>query len=277
MSCPDSPSVAIEPTDPGSILDRLPAALFNRARPSIPFQPALRCGEAIYADTVFGPSGSDDATPQWEVARIMAGEKDQFLRTWAQCEALQHALGTSEEDVTTAPVARGADLDRWWAQYGIGRPSGFGDCCYHRLGQLLLFSPRGRWRLLEIAALYTGIRPAMRETPLGVSLTWQSAARADLECYACDDNAFFDAGFMDSEEIIESSADDGFFDDAATCFIDVDQAGEDLGIGLTLEQALDLVKSAGVHLELVNLPAAGWSGCAGETSRHASSAPGRWS
>lgn len=291
-------------TDPATILARLPRALFNTTPATEASVPALLAGDVIQDDTVFGPLGSNDATPQFELARILAGEKDDWLGALQQAQIDQLGLGTLRliDDGVHGlePHAIGADLDRVGGQFAIGRPVGFTDCCYWRLVQLLLFTRGGRgrgWLLGEIAELYTGERPAIREELCKLTLTWPPLD-ATQAAYLNRDAYLNRETFISSEDAAPVSPYDAVAaggveglpgedlsalpvplasrpappDDASTYLEPVPTR---IGSGLTLPQALNRVKLAGIAIVLVNEPISGKAGCAGATLRGVATGRGR--
>ena len=238
--------------------------------------PALLAGDEVNDTTVFGPLGSADATPQYELARILTEERDRFVQGWRQTEANQLGLGDAEvidnQFVSTNPRAAGADLDLLLEQYGVPRPLGFTDCCYWRLYELLLWQPGNpAWLLKEIAELYTGVRPLAIESRSKIILQWPSSAVLQLRGGTFTD---FDAftnrtavagGDQPGPSTVYSlyAADgpanlygDGFVGDTVLT-----------SPGLTLEQALAIAKPWGVAVQLVGAPIAGSCGCMGATTR----------
>lgn len=166
-----------------SLLSRLPESLWNLSAPVTEVTAPLLEGDAESETTIFGPIGSDDVTPQWELARVFALLVDDFVQGWRQMEANQLGMGllSVATDATGNvvgvqgqwPHAFALDLDKVGMQYGIGRPQGFTDSCYWRLLTLMLFT-RGvpTWVLREIGQVYTGVRPTVLEAPCQLTLTW---------------------------------------------------------------------------------------------------------
>lgn len=274
--CSDCGDLALPAIDTASVLSRLPAALINRAQGEDP-TPELLAGDILGEDTLFGPLGGG-GTPQWALARILAEEAGAFVLGWRTAEALQLAIGevrtVDGRLVSQCPHARREDLDRLGAQFGIARPNGFSDCCYWRLVHLILFQPGPTtWRLAEIAALYTGVRPLIAETQARVRLTWPVEPS-----YGVPGAAYFNhAGYFDrvGHWVTDASAPaaelDGYWGDGAWWDTSAPAAG------LPLREALDLAKPAGVYVALVNVPQFGRAGCSGATTRAPGSGRGFWS
>lgn len=284
--CDDCGLLTIPPVSCAAILERLPPSLFNRSGPS-PGEPGA-IFEDVFADiSKFGVVVPGDTTPQYEIVRHFAQEKGYLLLGLRQAVALQLGLGRmgveDGQTVGQCPHATGSDLDRVGEQYGVGRPPGFTDCCYWRLVVLLLFSPGTvAWCLGEIAALYTGVRPAITERPLVATLTWPAMTDPGLPATYWDyDDGFYDAtGFWTSEdsETLALSQHDSYWRDGESD-PEVDSFWFDTPLaapGLRLEEALDMVKAAGVHLEYVNRPRSGRRGCGGATYRGLVDRRGRW-
>ena len=286
VDCVECERLSARRTPTIEVLDRLPDALFNKRPPEAEVTDPLLAGDTLYEETVFGPLGSDDATPQWELARVFAREKDAFVAGWRLAESLQ--LGLGHLHVTDAGVAgegvraSGVDLDRVGTQFGTGRPTGFTDCCYWRLIQVLVFSPGpSLWKLLEIAELFTGVRPVAVEAPATVTLIWPSTDSLGVSYAGVDEEGNGAQGGA-SYDAFASSDTEAPLDEANVAWgngADPDDEGELEGwwesstgappAGLTLEEALGLAKSAGVYLELQHRPPPGMTGCAGCTQRGA--------
>lgn len=263
-NCEDCGLLSGGRTDPATVLNRLPAALWNRRRPTVESVPALAGGDVVYDDTPFGPIAGDE-TLQWNLARIMAEERDQFVQAWRQAEAEQLAIGTVEAQdgalISQCPHASGRDLDRLGEQLGVGRPPGFTDCCYWRLVTLMLFQPGAtRWKLVEIAELFTGIRPAAVEELKLITLVWPDGQ---------PEVSFEDLGHYDTDGYLGGATAAG---DDLEGFCDYDSFWQpsvtgQAGFGLCL--ALDRAKPAGTAIRFINEPPNGVSGCKGSTTRTA--------
>lgn len=278
--CADCSLVVAEPTRPREFLERLPEALVARAAPVAPAGATF--DEIFFDETIFGPVGGQEPTPQWELARVFVRERNEVVRTLRQAVADQLGLGrmqvTDAGVVGECPRARGAALDQVGEQFGIGRPTGFTDCCYWRLVQLVLFKPGAtRWLLSELAELYTGLRPAVVETPARLTLTWPISGGESF--YDARTTSAEDPGgwFTDEDAFHSGDPAPSAPDDVQGFWLDGDMAGKpdsffgdstvDTARGLDLGGALDLVKAAGVHVALVNLPPQGRTGCFGATLR----------
>lgn len=281
-NCSDCGTLELRPTDPLSVLARLPHHLFN-LQAGEPYIPPLVAGDLIWDDTVFGPLGGE-GTPQWNLARILAEEKDHFILGWRGAEALQHAIGEVKvvdgKLVTQCPHARHQDLDRLGAQYGVSRPLGFTDCCYWRLVHLLVFQPGSTaWRLAEIAQLFTGIRPQVTESPARLRLAWPfTPAYAGIHGLTF----FDDAGFF-NHDAFWNAAPSGPVTALDSYWCEGDEfAGGFWGerptaaAGMRLRDAINLARPAGVHVGYVNEPLNGRAGCKGATTRAAGTFPGTW-
>ena len=284
-TCSDDAAITVEPTPPLDVLRRLPEALFD-LRAGDAFVPALLAGDILDEDTIFGPIGGG-GTPQLAIARILAEERDHFRLGWLTAEAIQHATGmvtvADGRLVSESPHARGTDLDKLAGQFGLGRPDGFSDCCYWRLIQLVLFQPGPTaWRLVEIADLYTGVRPSVIEEPARIRLTWPRPRAyegiAGLTFF--DHLEGFNAGaFWTADPPGPDTALDSYWSDVD------DQSGEvgywhadaKPAVGTPIELALSLAKPAGVFVALVDIPRMGASGCGGATTRTAGIGRGAWS
>jgi len=277
-TCPDCGLVPLVPTDPVQVLRRLPASLWNQDPPTDPGNDGAVFDEAWFDLSRFDAvPASADATLQWNLARILSELKDRLVRDLKQARALQLGLGDAEvidnAVVSVDPRAAGADMDRLGQDYGVGRPPGFTDCCYWRLLVLLLFQPgTSPWRLLEVAELYTGVRPRLIESPSKVILAWPTAQPiADAPA----GTTFFDAGqfadqsaFFDAVHVAVTNY-DAFFGGGAAGLGDTffGSTGPGGPPGLQLRQALEQVKPAGVFVDLAQMPIAGTSGCLGATTR----------
>jgi hypothetical protein len=272
-NCADCPMAANPVTDPVRILERLPARLFNRQPPAPGIQGAQF---PVQLDvTQFGELPAGEPTPQYEIARIIAAEKDRFVGTWRHAVALQHGLGLLTVDPDTGqvkgqcPRAAGVDLDRVGEQFGIGRPLGFTDCCYWRLVLLMLFKPATTlWLIREIAELYTGVRPMVVEQPARLILIWpgdEGDAFLDQDWFL-NQNTFLggEGAGVDSDEsdlFLDNPADPKTF----ATFLS-DGSGIRAG-GLSLQQAIGTVKSAGVFVQYQDLPQFTAGGCYGASLR----------
>lgn len=279
--CSDCGTLELRPTDPLAVLARLPPHLFNQ-EPGDPYIPPLHAGDLIWDDTVFGPSGGA-GTPQWNLARILAEEKDHFVLGWRTAEALQHAIGNVQvvdgRLVSQCPHARHEDLDRLGAQFGVSRPLGFTDCCYWRLVHLLVFQPGStRWRLAEIAHLFTGVRPIVTEAVARVRLAWPfTPVYAGIHGITFfDDQGFYDrdaywvgdpSGLVTALDSYwaEGEHAEGFWGERPTA-----------SAGLRLRDAIDLARPAGVYIAYVNEPLNGRAGCKGATTRAPGTFAGNW-
>lgn len=274
-SCAGCPEISAPKADPLSVLRRLPEALFNLNAPSGDFVPELLAGDPVTDLTIFGPLGQDDTTPQYELARIFAEEKARFILGWRTAEALQLGLGVMTEGeagvVSNCPHAAGVDLDRVGAQFGVGRPMGFTDCCYWRLVQLLLFTPGPTtWRLLEIAELYTGTRPDAVERPAAITLRWPqvpTGATFWRESAPDDVDQHYNHGARWSGPSPANPYADTYWRDGVADDVDAFWSVTNARSGLSLLQALKLAKPAGVFVDFENLPTPGIGGCLGATLR----------
>lgn len=287
--CAGCAEISVPATDPVEILRRLPEALFSRKRPVPPQEATF--DEIILDVTQFGPIGGVDPTPQYELARLFAQEKDAFRLGWLRAEANQLGLGlmsvgSDGETLCQCPRAAGRDLDRVGEQFGVGRPLGFTDCCYWRLVQLLLFKPATTvWIIRELAELYTGIRPAVLEEPAKLTLSWPvsgGASFADRRVAADPTSGWYadvDA-FADGDvELAPADAHHAFALDAIDESVPLPgtlrinnfavSGGEYTATGLTLEQAIERTKAAGIFVDYLNMPPAGRGGCFGATLRGA--------
>lgn len=278
--CADCSILTAEPTRPRELLDRLPEALFSRAAPVDP--EGATFDEIFFDETVFGPVGGTEPTPQWELARNFVRERNQVVLALRQAVADQHGLGlmrvTDDGVAGQCPRASGAALDRVGEQFGIGRPTGFTDCCYWRLILLLLFKPGStRWLLSELAELYTGTRPGVTETPARLTLTWPTAAAQSFYGARTDDpenpGGWFhnvDAFYAGDAPPPAPAAVQGFWlagGDAGQPRSFFGPTTVRIARGLDLAGALDLVKAAGVAVALANLPKQGRTGCYGAALR----------
>lgn len=284
-ACSDAGVVTVEPTRPLDVLRRLPEALFDLS-PGEPDIPALLAGDVLDEDVIFGPGGGG-GTPQWALARILAEERDQFVLGWRTAEAIQHATGrvfaADRRLVSETPHARGADLDKLGGQFGLGRPDGFSDCCYWRLIQLVLFQPGATaWRLVEIAELYTGVRPSVVEEPARIRLTWPRPRAyegvAGLTFFdhleGLDRGAFWNADPPGPDTTLDSYWNDVSDPSGIPSYWHSDAKP---AVGTPIELALALAKPAGVYVALVDIPRMGASGCGGATTRTDGVGRGVWS
>lgn len=300
--CADCGLVPRPASQTAAVLARLAPSLWNQTPPSEEATPELLAGDLVDDATIFGPAGSNDVTPQWEIARNFRLAKDRFLAAWRQTEADQLALGHASingagQMIGEGTYARGADLDRWVEQFGVGRPDGFTDCCLSRLFTLLLFQfGNTRWLLQEIAQLYTGIRPQAVESrsrimlvwPLSVLVTfWSDPAAPSRPAFdGYYTNASGSGGLWSGETPSIGYDLDSFFFDGAAPWFDSSTPVQTMSAwstpptnritGLTLENALAVVAPAGVHVELNNKPQWGVSGCAGAVYRGMTTRRGRW-
>lgn len=289
VNCDDCALAAPRRTDPIVVLERMPESLIARDRPAIDSAAPLLTTDIMQDDTVFGPLGDDNVSLQWEIARIVTGEKDEWLAGWKRAEALTLGAGrmsvVAGRLVTQCPHANGSDLDLVGAQYGIGRPTGFTDGCYWRLIVLALFKPGNRvWLLQEISALYTGERPMVTEDPAKVRLKWQQQPPSPEADFGMSFFSSADAPSMPSDTFFSNNAffvgeqgdapsdGDGFWMSSTDPARDTDafwQTGGSTPSGLGLIQALGFVVPAGVAVELVDMPLLGLAGCYGATMRGA--------
>lgn len=276
QNSPDADHPPAEVTHPLRVLERLPERLWNRRAPEVENSvPALLGDTEVVDGAIFGPLVSD-ATPQYEIARVFASEKDTFVNAWRRVEADQLGFGTTRvmdgRYLGEGPRATGADLDVLLGQYGVSRPFGFTDGCYWRLAQLLLWSKlRSYWRLREIAALYTGTRPGVVEDIGMVTLTWPIPVRGEFISV----NLWFGRSYWTDSNYDAPSALDMYLtsgDDppGESFFGPASPQPEDPG--LSLAQALNLVKPAGTRVRLVNPPVAGSTGCYGSKFRRPATA-----
>jgi hypothetical protein len=267
-------------SDPLRLLKRLARSLWNQRPPTEPFVPELTAGDVVQDSTVFGPLGSADATPQYEIARNIVGAEDDFVSAWRRAESDQ--LGFGKTSVVNGaftgqcPRAEGQDLDRWCGQFGIARPFGFGDGCYWRLFQLLMFQARhSLWRLVEIAALFTGVRPAAIEDIDLVTLAWLpprlggSYINVDFIGHAIITDP--DYAPVSSFDAVISEDEVG----VGATFIAVTDPAVSPSPGMTLEQALAFAKRRGVSVLLANAPTPGMTGCCGGAYRGPAARRGR--
>lgn len=282
--CAACEALVVPATDPLSILRRLPERLFNLAVRVSPEEAIF--DDVFFDESRFGPIPGFDPTPQYELARVFAQEKDAFVLFWRQAVALQHGMGiltVDGEGVVSGqcPRAQGDDLDRVGLQYGVGRPRGFTDCCYWRLVTLLLFVPGAtRWQISELCQLYTGIRPKITEEPAKLILTWPTGGGvsffddrtddAEPGGWFLDQDAYLDgdvaiAGLAEKYHgYLQSGAEEA--GDVPTYLGDASTQGGGLS-GLTLAQAIARAKAAGVAVVLDSLPPSGIAGCYGATER----------
>jgi len=290
-SCANCPALRVSKTDPLDVLRRLPQELFNLSPPENEGFLGSEWEEEVLADSaIFGEIPPEGVTPQYELARIHAEEKDRFRLTWARARALQHGLGkmtvVDGKVVGQCPRAAGGDLDRLGEQFGVGRPPGFTDCCYWRLVVLMRFTPGiGREKLLEVAELFSGIRPVAIEEPARITLRWPAPAPAAPGGPRPGQQFWSDKGFISSPRVGRPG---GLFWSSGTgAAIDrtkrywfwksglTSSAGQFFwsssgGPGVpSLRDVLDEVKPAGVALELENVPRLGAIGCSGATKRGA--------
>lgn len=298
--CPSCEALVAAITDPVAILRRLPEKLFSRAVPNEGLP------EAIFDDihfnrVVFGPIDAAEPTLQYELARFLAREKDEFVWNWKRAEADQLALGiptvVDGAVVGSCPRASGLDLDRLGEQFGVGRPRGMTDCCYWRLVYLLRFTPQGTvWQLLELCELYTGVRPKVIETPCKIGLSWPTGGGDSAFDERTDDpipggwaldtsgeaGFYWDGGMVGNTHIDDLTVDEL---DSVTSTLRLDWQTDDAplagdrttswwgepgfasGTGLTLDEALDQAKVLGVFIETINRPDDGVAGCYGATQR----------
>lgn len=286
-NCPGCADLTVTATDPVDVLRRLPGALFSRRRPIPPMEATF--DEIVLDETQFGPIGGTDPTPQYELARLFAQEKDAFRLGLRQAFALQVGPGrmrvnAAGETICQCPRAAGADLDRLGGQFGISRPLGFTDCCFWRLVQLLLFKPgTTTWLLRELAELYTGVRPALLESPAKLTLSWPvggGVSFSDLRTAADPTSGWYADHDAYADGDAEIAPPDAFH---AYALEDLDEneplpAGLRVNAfavsgdasaptGLLLEQAIAAVKAAGIAVDYLNRPAAGLRGCYGATLR----------
>jgi len=271
-NCDDCGLVPRPAADPQEVLDRLPP-LFNRASPAEPTTPPLLVDDPMYDGTIFGPTGSDDASPEYELARAFSGEKARLLQGIATARATQLGMGhaTADDGRVTGqtPHAGGADLDRIGRDYGVGRPLGFTDCCYWRLVKLMRFLPGGSlWRMREACALFTGERPRVEQGPGWIRFAWHSLMAAPPA-----ERPYLNyRSYANRSHLVEVAGGGGetgenhFYAGSAVRPGYVSRLRAHSG-GLRLIDALGLMKPAGVHVELINQPRPGRSGCWGSTLR----------
>jgi len=302
--CADCGLPVVPRTDPLEVLRRLPAELFNLAPPIQDTFLGSQWDEEVIAGAGDGASGAIfgvvpgiGVTLQYDLARILAQEKDAFRAKWAEAQALQLALGRMEvvdgKVHGQCPRARGADLDRLGAQFGVGRPPGFTDCCYWRLVRLVAFQRGGTALLLvEIAELFTGIRPAVLEVPAKITLHWPGPSPEEPGGTAPGWQFFDHQGFVDTALIgrpggtfwaggtiapAPTNDYDGFWstggDSAAGDYFWADTARP---CAPTLRDVLEQVKPAGVALILEHVPRQGAIGCSGATRRGGEASRGFW-
>lgn len=272
------------PTDPAEILRHLPAALFSRRRPQPPG--GAQFPNIILGETQFGPVGGEEPTPQWELARLFAQERDELVRVWRRLVADQHGAGRVQtrngESISECPHAEGADLDRVGEQFGVGRPTGFTDCCYWRLVALLTWMPgTTAWLIRELAELYTGIRPALVEAPAKLTLTWPGSAGVGYFGARRDDAGdpggwFYGRSYYDGQAAAPASKWHGYWlsglthdNESPAPRVPNSFWGRSAAHarGLDLHGAIELVKAAGVFVAYVNEPPSGLGGCYGATLR----------
>ncbi len=281
MACDPCPALTVPVTDPVDILKRLPEALFDFRRPAAG-NPGAVFDEIFFDETIFGPIDPTEPTPQYEIARFLAQEKDAFVLEWRRAVSLQLGLGILQSDGShQCPHAEGEDLDRVAEQYGVPRPLGFSDCCYWQLVLLVLFKPgTTRWLISEICDLYTGLRPSMIEEPAKLILTWpvnggpsafdDRTDDPEPGGWAYDNDSVFDG---DIPLPGEPQAAHGYWHDQAASpgvgdLVTAYGDGPDgAGLGLTLDLAIGRVKAAGVAVSHISRPVDGIGGCFGETRR----------
>ena len=287
-NCDDCGLITKKPCSSADILQRLPEALFNLT-PGSKGVPGSEWEEEVITDeAVFGVIPGTEFTPQAGLAQILADEKERILHGLRQAEADQLGLGimsTAKERVAgQCPHAQGRDLDRVGQQYGIARPLGFTDCCYWRLVVLMLFKPGPTcWVCREVSQLYTAQRPRCRELPNIVELIWPFSGVAKPFWSNESDTplAFWDslALWRDEGSFVYPGGDgeidgwwsqDGDMADGRTFW----DPAPPLSPGMLLEQAISLVKPAGIVVRYVNKPRRG--GCFAATTTHAAAIRGRW-
>lgn len=279
MACNPCPSLTVPITDPLEILRRLPPALFDMREPT-PGDPGATFDEIFFDETIFGPIDPTEPTPQYELARFIARERDAFVLTWRRAKALQHGLGIiGENDSHQCPHAEGTDLDRVAEQYGVPRPMGFTDCCYWKLVLLLLFKPgTTRWIISELCELYTGHRPALAEEPAKLIITWPTGGGVSFFGALTNDAEpggwFLGTNlYLDGDVPVAGNAETyhGYWQPSASVAGDkptyLGDGPDGAGLGLTLDQAIARVKAAGVAVSHIDRPAEGREGCFGETRR----------
>lgn len=291
-----------EITTPSAVLDRLPT-FWNRESPEVEGELGSRFNDETVFDfqdiqgrhhIVLGIQLPEGLTPQYELARTFVTMKNEFRLGWRQAEALQ--LGLGEMRVNSAnrvmgecPHAAGSDLDRVGEQYGIGRPSAFNDCCYWRFVVLCVFKPGPTaWLVKEICELFTGVRPSVTEAPAHMSVAWplpQVVSEVDPQ------QAFFDNGFFDDDSFFDGALPESSpLEDSDGWWLDSDHeevdsfwtsaGGEDIfsedsaggPTGISLQDAIAIVKPAGVAVTLVNEPLPGIGGCLGVVVRDSDAA-----
>ncbi len=280
MACAPCPALSVPVTDPLEVLQRLPEALFNFGRP-IEGNQGATFDEIFFDETIYGPLDPTEPTPQYEIARVIAAERDHFVLEWRRSVSLQLGLGiVGDNDSHQCPHAEGSDLDRVAEQYGVPRPMGFTDCCLWKLVLLLLFKPgTTRGVISEICQLYTGHQPAIYEEPAKLIITWSNSGGVSFLGPRSEDadpgGWFLGADFYFDGDAVISGDDEmyhGYFHDGATedpgdrqTFFGDGPAG--VGLGLTLDQAIGRVKAAGVAVSHANRAIDGIGGCFGETRR----------
>lgn len=274
----DAERIPLKVSDPRDFLRRLPTksgnrGLFNDAAP-VPegVLGAMFDEDTVLDQMVLGYTQGEAPTPQYEIARTFSLERDLFVWGLDEARALQLGMGHMEAadgSVTgESPRASGAQLDRIAEQYGLGRPRGFTDACYWRLLLLVLFQPGPTlWRMREIAALYTGIWPTAEEIPCKITLSWPASVWATY----FDHNKFLDRNWWwngDAAMPGQPTAHHGYYVSGDSNnhqrFWGTGDSGGPPGFALI--DALDVVKPAGVAVELVNAPS-GISGCYGACAR----------
>lgn len=209
MSCPEDIKYAANCADCGLMpirrygvrmaLERLPERLFNLEGPDFPAGYGAEFDVDQFDESIFGIVVGEEPTPQYELARIVAAERDLLAHGMRLAEAQQRGLGILGIDDGGSVHgqcyhAEGRDLDRVGEQFFVGRPANFSDCCYWRLVQLMVFSPGAAAlpKILALAALYTGDCPRVLEEPNKLILEWQSL---EWESFF-DFQTFHDFGFI---------------------------------------------------------------------------------
>lgn len=288
VNCDDCGLVARDSTDPLKVLSRLPRSLFNMRRPTETQTPGAIFDD-VFADITYldaDPMTVTEATPQWDLARIIAEEKDLWVQAFRQSQVNQLGLGNvgvvDGRSAGEGLRARGADLDRVGEQFGIGRPRGFTDCCYWRLITLLIWKPGPtKWLLTELAALYTGVRPKATDGVNILTLEWpEHVASGSFGASYLDHNAY-----LDHSAYLATDPDPGGESTALDAYLSAETSAS-LGStylteapvappGLTLADAIKLAKPAGIFIETVREPLPGLAGCYGATLRAAATLRGR--
>lgn len=285
--CAPCAEAAVRPTDPAEILARLPAALFSRRGP---VAPEVAQFDVQLDETQFGPVGGEEPTPQWELARLFAAQRDELLRAWRRTVANTFGLGRLDavngEVHSECPHAAGADLDRVGEQYGISRPTGFTDCCYWRLIVLLLFQAGStRWLISELARLYTGRAPKLVEEPAKLLLSWPvNGGRGFYGPRTLAGGGWYFGvnSYLngDGPAPIATHRRHGYWL-AGGASDPHPRSHWGRGrvrstTGLTLRAAIALVKAAGVAVVYSNEPRPGLTGCYGATLRRPAGAGAVW-